>query len=137
MLHEAARRYLDVPFRHQGRSERAMDCVGLLALAVRDCGWHDLLAHDIAGYGRNPHNGLLESGLAAAFGEPLAPEEAQPGDVVAVRYEREIRHVAIVGDHPEGLSLIHTDSRVGFVTEHHLSPRWLKRIAHVYRRAAP
>ena len=134
MLHEAARRYLGVPFRHQGRSEKALDCVGLVYLAVRDCGWSDLLAHDIAGYGRNPYGGLLEGGLVAAFGAPAS--DMQPGDVVAMRYPRLVRHVGILGDHPDGLSLIHTDNRIGRVVEHHIDARWLRRIAHVYRRTS-
>lgn len=35
---EAARGFLGVPWVHQGRTERGMDCVGLVVLAMRRCG---------------------------------------------------------------------------------------------------
>lgn len=35
---EAARSYLGVKWVHQGRTEKGMDCVGLVVLAARQCG---------------------------------------------------------------------------------------------------
>lgn len=35
---EAARSYLGIRFRHQGRDKSGLDCVGLLVLISRDCG---------------------------------------------------------------------------------------------------
>jgi cell wall-associated NlpC family hydrolase len=37
-LDEAARQWLGVPFVHQGRTEWALDCVGLLVMAARGAG---------------------------------------------------------------------------------------------------
>jgi cell wall-associated NlpC family hydrolase len=137
MLHEAARRYLGVPFRHQGRDPSvALDCIGLLYVSTRDIGRADLLVHDKSGYGRNPLAGLLESGLRDAFGEPVADMRA--GDVVAMRDKgRAVRHVAILADYPlGGLSLIHTDSKIGRVVEHRLDERWARLIVNTYRGAS-
>lgn len=131
---EAARRYIGVPFRHQGRDPAVgLDCVGLLAVSLRDAGLSHYLAHDRLGYSRDPHDGLLEKGLAAAFGAPLPVTAMQPGDIAAVRFAGPVRHVAIVGDHPEGLSLIHSYTSIRRVTEHRIDAKWLRRIAGVYR----
>jgi cell wall-associated NlpC family hydrolase len=130
---DAARAYLGVPFVHQGRTRFGLDCIGLLSLALRDAGLERYVDHpeNRADYSRTPHMGLLEARMRRIFGPPVA--DMQPGDVVALRYAGPIRHVGIVGDHPHGLSLIHTDSHLGRVTEHRIDDRWAKRIALVFR----
>lgn len=135
-LHEAARGYLGTPFRHQGRSRGGVDCIGLLVLALRDCGRQ---VEDVTTYSANPHNGLLEANLLREFGPALALSDARPGDLVAIAYVRSAnrqvtRHVAVLGDYPEGgLSLIHTDQSVGHVVEHRLDGAWARRITGVWR----
>lgn len=125
----AARKYLSVPFLHQGRNPAVgIDCVGLGQLAALDCG---LSLPDWTDYGRNPANGLLEARLRAIFGEPICC--VSPGCVVSIDFRGQTRHVAIVGEHPHGLSLIHTASNVGRVVEHALTDTWRKRITGIYR----
>ncbi|HKY54795.1 MAG TPA: NlpC/P60 family protein, partial [Anaerolineales bacterium] len=118
-LDEAARQYLGIPWAHQGRNpEIAIDCIGLGILACRDCG---IDVPDEVEYGRDPINGLLESSLRSLFGDPAS--DIRPGDIVAVRYGGNIRHVGIVGEHsaiPGELTIIHTDSRIGRVVEHRI-----------------
>jgi len=131
-LHEAARAYLGTPFRHQGRSRSGLDCIGLLVLALADAG---RAVADVTTYGRDPHNGLLEANLIREFGPAIAKEDARPGDLVAMAYlGRVTRHVAVLGDYPEGgLSLIHTDQTLGRVVEHRLDGVWARRITGVWR----
>lgn len=132
MLHLAARKYLGVPFLHQGRNpEVGIDCVGLAELVSRDCGM--TVGEAIADYARNPHAGLLEARLREHLGPPHPLETLQPGDLVAMRFRGPIRHVGIIGDHEHGISLIHTSSAVGRVVEHRIDERWLAYIAHVHR----
>lgn len=131
-LDVAARAYLGTPFLHQGRDPAVgIDCVGLVACAVRDCGLSELLPHDFTGYARNPGRGELERRLRVAFGES-APEPC-PGDVVSIDFKGQTRHVAIVGQDGSRLTLIHTASNVGRVVEHGLSDAWRKRITGIYR----
>lgn len=129
---------LEVPFHHLGRHVHGADCVGLLVHAM---GYPQ---HMVPAYPRDPYEGKLERTLGAIFGPPVAAGGAQgvqaatllPGDVVAMAYGRPVRHVGIVAQHPaypEHLSLIHTDSNVGKVTEHILDESWLRRIKLVYR----
>ena len=135
-LDEAARQYLGIPWAHQGRNpEIAIDCIGLGILACRDCG---IDVPDEVEYGRDPINGLLESSLRSLFGDPAS--DIRPGDIVAVRYGGNIRHVGIVGEHsaiPGELTIIHTDSRIGRVVEHRIDEGWRGRkrpaIALVFR----
>jgi cell wall-associated NlpC family hydrolase len=136
-LVDAARRYLGVPFKHQGRSAAALDCAGLGWLAYRDCG---VMLPDVRRYGREPFRGHLMEALRAALGEPFAtgPEAAlQPGDVAVFRFREEPHHVALIGAAPYGgLTLIHADSSptVRSVVEHRLDDWWRSRLLAAFRR---
>lgn len=132
LLHEAARAYLGVPFRHQGRSRNGLDCIGLLVMALADYGRS---VEDVTTYGKDPHNGLLEENLTREFGPAIPKEEARPGDLAAIAYTRRVtRHVAVLGEYTEGgLSLIHTDQSLGRVVEHRLDSKWAKLIMGVWR----
>lgn len=129
-----ARQFLGAPFLHQGRDPAiGIDCIGLIVCSFRALGWpYD--KHDLAGYSRRPHQGLLEARLQAAFGAPLPAMAAQPGDVLAMRWSGPVRHVGVVGEHPSGgLSIIHTSASIGRVVEHGLAGPWRRRVAGVYR----
>lgn len=129
----AARKYIGVPFRHQGRNpDIGIDCVGFLVVSAIACGLHNLVAHDFTGYARNPAHGALESRLRAAFGSPISSSPI-PGDVVSISYHGQTRHVAIVGERNGRLTLIHTASNVGRVVEHGLTDQWRSRITGIYR----
>lgn len=142
-LHEAARAYLGVPFRHQGRNPAvALDCIGLLVVAGRDVGLPVDL-YDRTDYGKDPVDGTLECHLTAAFGNPVARNprsvsQLQPDDIVAMDYAGAIRHVGIVGEACGRLTLIHTsEGIVNRVTEHGIDAKWLGRIAAIYRPEIP
>lgn len=129
----AARRYLGVPFLHQGRDPSiGIDCVGLLVAAARDCGLQELAAHDFASYGRDPSNGELEARLRAAFGGPVSCCPL-PGDVVSVDFKGQTRHVGVIGADGDRLTLIHTYKAPAKVIEHGLDDKWRKRITGIYR----
>lgn len=130
-LHEAARGYLDTPFRHQGRSRSGLDCIGLLVLALADCG---RAVDDVTSYGANPYRGQLEANLLREFGPAISKADAQPGDIVAIDFAGATRHVGVLGEYVHGgLSLIHTDQDVGRVVEHRLDGKWARRITGVWR----
>lgn len=132
-LADAARAYLGVPFRHQGRNPAVgIDCIGLLVLACRDAGM-PVDDFDRVNYARDPHDGLLEQHLQVAFGAPVSG--LQPGDIVAMAYGRPVRHLGIVGQRDGALSLIHTSdaASVKRVVEHGIDAKWRRRIKRVYR----
>lgn len=82
-------------------------------------------------YGRDPVSGTLEAELDKHFVLTSVLEE---GCIVAMAYAGPIRHVGMVGKTKDGrLTLIHTDSILGRVTEHALDAKWLRRIKRIYR----
>lgn len=118
----AARSYVGVPFRHQGRTRHGVDCIGLVVCAARDIG---LTLADRTDYPRDP-NGLLPLEMARQF----APvESTQAGDILLMRFRGEPQHVAILA----GATLIHGYASIGRVVEHGLDAKWRRRIVATYR----
>jgi cell wall-associated NlpC family hydrolase len=126
----AARSFAGVPFRHRGRSERGLDCLGLIVVAMQAVG---RLMADRASYGRNPVNDGIAEAARAHFGKPILLKNLRPGDVVLMQWHQQPNHVAIVTDYPGGgLALIH--SLAGkCVVEHRLADPWPRRIFEAYR----
>lgn len=130
-LDDAARAYLKTPFRHQGRTPRGCDCIGLLVMALIDCGRP---VSDSTTYGKDPTDGRLEREMEREFGPRISKTEMRAGDMVAIEFEGPVRHVGIIGNHPQGgFTLIHTDSSLKEVTEHIIDKRWMNRIKGVWR----
>lgn len=126
----AARAYLGVRFRHQGRSRHGLDCVGLLLLAFRDVG---RVYRDVPAYGRTPWKDGLREAVASQL-QPVPLDDMQPGDVALIRFDKEPQHVALIGDYlTGGLSLIHSYAIVRRVTEQRLDEAWRANILEVYR----
>lgn len=132
---ERARSMLGAPYLHLGRDANGIDCIGLVAYALE----YD--EKKLPAYTSDPFNGELERNLDAILGAPGAVvqgatyEDIHIGDVVALAYIKQVRHVALVAQHPTitgVLTLIHTDSTLGMVTEHTLDAKWLRRIRRVY-----
>ncbi|WP_395504707.1 NlpC/P60 family protein [Ectopseudomonas hydrolytica] len=124
----ASRAYLEVPFRHQGRTPPlALDCAGLFVMVCRDMG---LPVIDEQGYGRNPWRGLLEQCIARQpFLCRVPREQMQAGDVLLMKFEGDPQHIAIhAGD-----TMIHAYEKSGKVVEHRLADVWRARVVSVYR----
>lgn len=127
-----ARTAIGAPFRHQGRSLRGLDCVGLLVFIC----WHlGVSVADQEGYPERPSNGLLEGVFAehVASGVLLRIEvtKMQSGDFLMMRFVREPQHLAILA----GDTIIHSYMTVGQVCEHRFDARWRSRVIAVYRLA--
>lgn len=131
-----ARKYVGVPWVHQGRHpEHGLDCVGLVVLYLRARG---IESQDRSDYGRDP-DGSLRAELIRSIGSPVAEgrgssAHALPGDVVIIEYAPRVpRHVAIVSEFNGQPYLIHSDSAHGRVVEHPIDDRWARRIVGVWR----
>ena len=122
-----ARKHLGTPFVHQGRLPgKALDCAGLVVVVAQALG---IEIADTKGYGRSP-NGALEAVIAAQTEVTQVPiAERQAGDILTMRFAREMQHVAICA----GETVIHSYEAVGKVCEHALDEMWAKRIVRVYR----
>ncbi len=91
----AARGYLGVPWKHQGRTDKGMDCVGLVVLALRAIGVDAPLA---ATYGR-----MQDYRQARRYLEEFCERvgQAEVGDVVLFMNSQSL-HMAIVSEVDEG-----------------------------------
>ena len=131
---EVAHNYLGVPYAHLGRSHNGLDCVGLLAVVLQDCG---LAVQDCRIYGTEPSDAnnsyhLLEY-MQRNFGAPVQ-RGVRINDVIVLRLAPHLApgHVAIVAPHPHGMGIIHTRRRTGKVVYHRLEPRRWRLIHEVY-----
>lgn len=118
-----------VTFRHQGRTLRGLDCIGALVWSLARVG---RFVRDRVDYGRLPAMRKLVEALTDNFGLPVS-EPMQTGDVVAQAWGDEEAHVAVVGDHPHGLSLIHCYANSGHMIEHRFDDHWRGLTTGVFR----
>lgn len=75
---EAARAYLGIRWRHQGRTDQGLDCVGLVVRVARDLGVSE---YDLKGYPRLPLFGSFVGHFADNLVE-VSLADARPGDVL-------------------------------------------------------
>jgi cell wall-associated NlpC family hydrolase len=127
----AARRWIDVRFRHQGRSREGIDCGGLLIVLAHELG---LSEFDVSRYARRPDGRSLKK-ICDEQMRRVPFSEAQPGDVILFRIESDPQHLALLGDYQSGgLSIIHAYAprAVHRVVETRLDDWWRHRIVQAY-----
>ncbi|MBF0562136.1 MAG: C40 family peptidase [Alphaproteobacteria bacterium] len=125
----AARAYLGVRFRHQGRTEAGIDCAGLIILVARDLGLFDL---NFTAYSHAP-DGRTVNSLLHQYLDEVAPGEMRLGDVVFMAFQPFPQHLGILADAGKPFSLIHAYAQARMVIEHRLDDDWMDRIRSVHR----
>lgn len=99
----AARRWLNVRYRHQGRNRDGVDCIGLPVCVRQDL---DLRPMDAGAYARRTTDSEMLEFCRRNMRE-VSRANLQPGDIL-VQMHGVVRHMAIVADYPfGGLSIIH------------------------------
>lgn len=128
------RTYLNVPWRHQGRSRRGVDCVGFLLLSLKSIGV-DML--EIKGYSRHPDGVELKKVMDRQPNmRMLQPsDKMKVGDIVLFRIRREPQHVAlIVPSSTSDFGMIHSyNGGERKVIEHDFVDYWKHKIVSTYR----
>ncbi len=123
---EASRKRIGIPFRHQGRTEYGLDCVGLIVKSAEEAGIDT--SADVTNYSRLPHGVLLPI-LETAMVKLPDNAEWKPADVLVMKFINEPTHVALwTGD-----TVVHSYSVLGKVVEHRLDNKWKNRVVAVYR----
>jgi NlpC/P60 family putative phage cell wall peptidase len=131
-----ARTWIGTPWQHQARSRGAgVDCAGLVIGVARALGLvpTDM---DVNHYSRMPDG----HSLLAHCGEwmhRIHADDAQPGDVLVMRFDMHPQHLAIVADYLHGgLSIVHAldcrDRKRARVLEHRLAPELRSKIVAAY-----
>lgn len=130
-FHKHAHKYIGVPFRHQGRTDRGMDCVGLVVRCAMDCGYDK---YKPFAYGRWPRLSVLQGVLKEHFGDPV-DRYPQINDVVLMRLWRGAKpsHVGIITTHPNGLGIIHAYGAIRKVKHQPFTDEMMQRVAGVYQ----
>lgn len=130
--HQIALRYLGVPFRHRGRTERGLDCVGLLAVVAQELG---VDIHDVRLYGREPTAALLAQVFREHLGEPK-PKGAnlEIDDILLLQLPGQplMGHAGLVVPHPYGLGIVHAYAEIGKVVVQRIDQRRRAQIREVY-----
>lgn len=118
-LIEAARKYVGVPYAHQGRSaEVGLDCGGLLLLMGRDTGISSL---EHLGYATRPDGETFERLLDEELDRLPVVEgarkpnlwNAQPGDILAFDWGEGIYHCALITGWSWRFTVIHAIQETG------------------------
>lgn len=114
MIIEAARAYLGVPFRHQGRTRRGVDCVGLVVLAATDAGF---TIADRTDYSHRLTDNELLNGILSHCDSVTSP---QPGDIALFQLPNHQQHCAVVTA-IDPVYILHAYAPLRKVVEHRLA----------------
>lgn len=143
-----ARALLGVPWRHRGRNQNGLDCIGLVLLALLSAGWKPKNMEAVArlDYDRTSTADEL---LAVLGGEGVSvalcdktrlDQTLQAGDVVVFRFPDHTwtQHMGLVtASGADGVYFIHAratgDKSTSRVVEHSLADGWLEALDAAFR----
>jgi cell wall-associated NlpC family hydrolase len=125
----AARGYLGVPWRHQGRSRAGLDCGGLVVLVARDLGLAD---YDVLGYSRHAQGQSLVRHFAAVM-DATPPAAMRSGDVLVFAEAAWPCHAAILSTKHGRPHLIHAHALRRQVIEEPFAGEWPAKLRFVFR----
>lgn len=111
----AARRYIGTPFRKGGRTEKALDCVGLLILVHRDLG---IPLNDSTDYTFSPIANIeyiRNYVYAQSDPAPIAP--AKRGQIAIMRETAYPMHFGIIARGPDRTTFINANTHERRVVE--------------------
>lgn len=119
--------YENIPFHHQGRLKGiGVDCAGLIVCVAKELGLH---YDDIKNYSRIPDGKSLRDILKKNTAREKTLAEAEPGDILLMKFLIEPQHVALYMPNNE---VIHSYRLAGKVTKHSLDETWRNRVISVF-----
>lgn len=124
---DAARARVGTPFRHQGRTEHGVDCIGLVIVSRLSLGPWDLVKHDSADYLRNPGESLA----AFASEHLIKIDRPEVGALALIKWPRmkAANHVGILTPS----NIIHSYESIGKVIETGYREPWVRQTVQLYR----
>ena len=124
---DAARSRIGVPFRHQGRGEHGLDCIGLVIASRLDLGPWDATSLDTADYLRNPGEALA----VTADKVLIKIDKPEIGALALIRWPKmkHANHVGIITP----TNIIHSYAQVGKVIETGYREPWVRQTVQLYR----
>ena len=127
----AARAWIGTPYKHQGRGRKGLDCVGLLVEVANDMG-HPVVAP--TAYSSMPQGWQLTEPCDEQLWRPVRQNKLIPGDLAVFTgwSPNEPQHFAFIGDHPHGVTLIHSFSKFDKVVEQPWNRLWAQKFHGLY-----
>lgn len=121
-----ARTWIGTRWEHQGRSDDAIDCAGLILKVAQALGIFTL---EKADYPRMATDEMMLD-LCREHLVEISRADLAPGDVVVMRYGSN-RHIGIIGDYVHGgLTVIHAQTmHPRRVVENQFNDNWLGQVA--------
>jgi len=126
-IENAARKYLGVPWKHQGRNEYGLDCVGLGILVAHDLQYTNF---DFTNYKMDPDPIIMRYYLNQNLVRVRHFKFRKAGDFFYMCFYKHPQHLAI---YTSDNTIIHSAAIFGGVVEHSLDDYWKNRIKEVYR----
>lgn len=120
-----ARTWIDVRFRHQGRSRAGVDCIGLLAACAAKNGLKIELPTN---YTMHVEPKRLIEDLRKYF-EEIPVSRAIVGDMLVIRFSGRATHLVLRTDK----GIIHSSSEFRKVVEHGYDEEWRRRSVVAFR----
>jgi hypothetical protein len=121
-IYEAARTFLDIPWRHRGRSRMGVDCIGL----VCQLGDHFGIPYeDIDGYSRNPDGRFVDH--VRKFMIYREPQVVAPGCAVILRDQHQPCHIGVISQKWGALYMVHASLAKRRVIEEEWDGFWSSR----------
>lgn len=123
-----ARTWLGVPFHHQGRNRKGIDCLGIIVKCMQSFG---IEVKDKTDYPLTPNSVALIKELKK-YGDQIPLKDIRPADILLFRISNNPQHLAIKTD----LGMIHAyQSLTGKnrVDEVGLDEAWRKRLVMAFR----
>lgn len=122
-----ARRWLDTPFKHQGRQLGVgVDCVGVVFGVAWALGLSDF---DYRIYPRMPNTDTMSTLLRAHL-VPIPKSDAREGDVLHMSIGGRPQHVGLLTG---PAMLLHAYQGVGRCVEHRIDDRWWQSVCGAYQ----
>ncbi|MEE9367048.1 MAG: NlpC/P60 family protein [Dehalococcoidales bacterium] len=124
-LIEEARTWIDVRFRHQGRTRGGVDCVGILGNCANARGMTFELPTD---YTMQVDPKRLIAYLRQRLTE-IPVSRMVPGDILLIRYAGRSTHLALRTDK----GILHASTEFKKVVEHSYEEKWRRRTIAAFR----
>jgi len=131
---EEARTWLGTRFQHQARVKKSpdgshmggCDCLGLIIGVLEEL---QLISVPHLTYSMRPPKERLINELKNYF---IESNNYEIGDLAVLSIDDFSGHLAFIGDHPAGYSLIHSYLPARKVVEHQLDDIWKQKIIHIF-----
>lgn len=123
-----ARSLIGVPFFHAGRTERGLDCVGLIMLAAHAA---SIDVPNPGEYSQVVNGGYMQSRLME-FCDKVTDGNVHIGDIALFMIGTSPQHIGLITS-VDPLAMVHSYQSAGKVVEHAFDAPWRRRLIGMYR----